>query len=369
MNLIEYNSELGLVEAYVCGEDLPIGYDVDSLEDNYRFMIKVINYTDDKNMYNLCSERVKSTYEFVVFMVKKFCNDQVFVCGIVDEYLKKTNNEVEQVELLILICSILNVENEGYMVFKLMLEAIYQEERMSITFDKQLYDEESQRIIQMGFWFIIDKYHENENIMFFYAKKFIDEIFWMSDLRLEERLHSEFASLEDLEQIGLNNYIIGVVARFDSNLASYIACHLELLDSLKKDIEVMKRRWHLYNANVESAKFDAIFNEVHLYMEEYGDYCSFTETEILYSIGRELGLEEKMAYYEQLEPELFQEILSSLSDFDKTKMSIADLSHYNSIRKMVVDILSRKTIVDIRSLDKKSLKTRLLVFNPKQNQG
>ena len=59
-------------------------------------MIRVIECTNDKKMYSLCSDRVKSTYKFVRFLVEKFSDDLDFVRGVGDSYLEVTTNKIER---------------------------------------------------------------------------------------------------------------------------------------------------------------------------------------------------------------------------------------------------------------------------------
>ena len=92
----EYNIELIL--KYINGED------VEGAEDDYKFMISVIKYTKDKNMYELCSDNVKSTYEFVWFMIEEFKCDIEFLIDVVDYYLDNEREEVKRIEILIIMC-------------------------------------------------------------------------------------------------------------------------------------------------------------------------------------------------------------------------------------------------------------------------
>ena len=82
----EYN--LKLIKDYVEGNDLE-DYNIDELENDYEFMISVIKYTNDKNIYNLCSDEVKNNYEFVKFIINYFKNDIEFIDKISEQYLLK----------------------------------------------------------------------------------------------------------------------------------------------------------------------------------------------------------------------------------------------------------------------------------------
>ena len=69
------------IESYIKGEDIK-EYTIEELENDSKFMLMVAFTTNDKNIYNLCSENVKLDYEFVKMMIKRFKNDLSFVCQI-----------------------------------------------------------------------------------------------------------------------------------------------------------------------------------------------------------------------------------------------------------------------------------------------
>ena len=52
-----YNRKL--IWKYINGEEIP---NIDRLESDYRFMLEVIRITNDKKMYNLCSDEIKLKY-------------------------------------------------------------------------------------------------------------------------------------------------------------------------------------------------------------------------------------------------------------------------------------------------------------------
>ena len=103
-----YNSKL--IHDYINGNDI-IDYDIEELENDYRFMMKVIDYTKNKNMYNLCSDEVKKNYTFVKFMIEKFKDDVNFIAKVADYYLDQTNDEdITYNELNIIMDSIVNTD-------------------------------------------------------------------------------------------------------------------------------------------------------------------------------------------------------------------------------------------------------------------
>ena len=81
-----------LIYNYVMGEDIE-NYSIEQLENDVNFMKQVIEFTNDKNMYNLCGEKVKNDIEFIKYLIKKFKKDSMFIISIAEEYIK--NNQTE----------------------------------------------------------------------------------------------------------------------------------------------------------------------------------------------------------------------------------------------------------------------------------
>lgn len=119
-----------LVEDYVQGNDID-KYDVEELENDSQFMMQVIDKTNDKKMYEFCSSKVKDDYEFIKFMIYKFQNDKDFIVMLADDYLKKHNNQAEEidancVELAIIMEGLLSSSKNGkFDKFILLNKAMY----------------------------------------------------------------------------------------------------------------------------------------------------------------------------------------------------------------------------------------------------
>ena len=109
---------------------------IDELENDYKFMMDVINITKDKNMYNLCSDEIKSNYEFVIFMIHLFKSDIDFVCEIATKYMITSEEDSIYVkDIIFTMCDILEEykDNEKYWVFFLKLAAIVTVDRVMIN--------------------------------------------------------------------------------------------------------------------------------------------------------------------------------------------------------------------------------------------
>ena len=203
-------------------------------------------------------------------------------------------------------------------------------------------DEEVVSEVQMGFWFIIDHYSCSDIITKFYAQKFIDAIISENNINLEALLHEKFNKFEDLEKTGINNYLIGFINSYDTYLSYYVSCNLDVLNNIKDQMNKVKLKWDFYNLTNEAKKYNAIIEGVHEYMQEYGEYCSFEEMEILYYIGNELGIGEKIYKY-NYEYVSYEEIVDNFT-IDKSMMSFNDLRHYQTIKNLMINIISSSSV-------------------------
>lgn len=354
---------------YIIGNDIE-EYDIEELEDDYEFMIKVIEHTSDKKMYSMCSDKVKNTYEFIKFIVLKFNRDIDFICNVADEYFNNTENEFNYLELLIIMCNLVDKDDNRYIKYKILLEAKYSAEKVKIDLISIHPDMKDTLEIMRGvFWFIFDKYNSSDIIMKYFAKKFVDEYM----IKLEERVHNDFDSLNELEETGINNYLINLLFGYDSNLSAYISCHLELLDDLKKCIKSIKIRWNFYNSQAESEKYNAIIDAVSNYFEDYADDVDLIvgETEILYYIGKELGINEKIFKYDCISKELYEEIMNYISnkenfiDRAKKNNNLKELYHYQTLKKIILSIL-KGTNSKQQSENKLKKRYKVISFNSRK---
>ena len=69
--------------------------------------------------------------------------------------------------------------------------------------------------IGMGFLFIYDFYNSSPIILDFYASMIIEDIFKEYDIDLESYLHSKFKKASQIDEQGLNNFMISFISSYD----------------------------------------------------------------------------------------------------------------------------------------------------------
>lgn len=332
-----------LIKNYINGEDLG-DYSIDELENDKDFMIKVIDYSNDKNMYNLCSDELKKDYDFIKYLILKFKDDIDFITKIADEFLGIVDDSLERTELVIIMTELTASDEEVNPKYRLLSEIIYSAKKLEFDIWKEQTD--SQYIydqIEMGFWFLFDDYNGSDIVVDFYARKLIESIICENNINVSKILHDRFRTAEDVNAFGLNNFMIDFIGMYDSMLASYLVTHTELLSDFEERINKALAKWDEYTYELEKNKYLEMIDKVHEYM--FGLYCFFSEVDILYFIGKKLGIVENIAKYDEIDQDLYESIMENISDemYEKTIMNdFVSRYHYNKIKKLIIDVLYSK---------------------------
>ena len=132
-----------------------------------------------------------------------------------------------------------------------------------------LNDEENRSerdVLGMGFIFIQDKFQGYIYTIEYFAKKFINEIFYENDLSLEELIHKTYKNKETINKQGINNFLISYIGTLDVFLSSYISTHLYLLDDIKKHINRIIKNWDFYITNLNENRVLLIEDEINKFI-------------------------------------------------------------------------------------------------------
>ena len=351
LNMNKYDNKI--VNDYINGNDID-DFNIDDLENDSMFMKKVIVASNDKNFYRLCSDRVKKDYNFIKFVIYKFKEDIEFISKVADEFLDCNDDLLFRNELLIIMCDLINKDSEYYIKYDIFLDASYQRERLSIELVKaDLEDEFVINEIGFGFLVILNSFRESGIVCNYYAKRFITDIFSEYDIDLEVFLHKKFQSFSSLENIGINNYIINLISIYDVNLAEYLKVHIELLNDVRNEVEKIGNNWCHYNQTQKKNRYENILETVHNYMENEGKDCLYDETELLYFIARELGIDKEVFEYDTLPQDCYDDLMCDLNFLiDKDEMNFNELKHYKNVKKLIIKILSDDSSVEFEQYDK-----------------
>ncbi len=304
---------IDLINRYINGLDIE-EYTIDELEDDPEFMLEVIKKTGDKNIYNLCSSSVKLDYQLVKYLVLNFSNDLDFIVDAANNYLDNTRDEINPIELSVIMLDVLpkDLGNPNYLKYKINIEKIYIRERVdSEIFKDEENNREINRLVGLGFWYLYDEYNSSEIIIEYLAKRAIDDIIIGNNLNLEDLIHTRFSSPSELEKTGVNNYLFSIINCYDSTLVSYLSTHLYLLDDLKKEVDLIIKKWDFYAIKMESKIYHEMIKRFHEYYESTGSVMGGLN--LIFYIGRELGIVDKLKIYEGLDDEVYEFIMNELN--------------------------------------------------------
>lgn len=344
---------LNFIKKYLMGEELE-GYKIEELEDNANFMLDAINYSNDINTYNLCSDKVKNDYNFVKQVILKFKDNEHFIIKVADNFLNNNECDLECRELNIIMSKLINnVETNKYKIFS---DASYFNKRLEIEIEKSK-DSELESSIGMGFLIIFDKYNRSEIITKHYAELMIKEIIKDNDINFEKMLHNQFKSKEQIDKIGVNNYIIRIINSYDSMLGSYISTHLELVGSIKEEIKEVYANWDNYNSLNEKERYENMFEMVHTYLES--SESKMEEIVIIYYVASELGITDKIFQYDYVDvlDYLDIDILNDMAKFE-TEHSLKEKLVYLNVKKIMMNQLFSSNPMTLEELVKEDKKDK-----------
>lgn len=320
------------IESYIKGEDIK-EYTIEELENDSKFMLMVAFTTNDKNIYNLCSENVKLDYEFVKMMIKRFKNDLSFVCQIANYYLENSNDEENNLELLIIMRGLTKDKDEKieqFLKYSLKLECSYSFYRFMISEVKKENKCEDKtsfnNIVGMGFFALSEDFGNSELVLNFFAKRFIGEI--LDTINLEKRLHQHFNNFEELEKKGINNYIIDLLNEFDTCLCNYVLSHSYVLEVLRKKFFAIKKKWIFFDLRNRELKIDWIIYYIQDYVKKHEEDFRFPDCFIIGYIASELNIPELKEYASDMDME-YMKILN-----------IKELNHLNIMLKTIRKIIN-----------------------------
>ena len=305
-----------LIIDYINGNGVD-GYSLEELEDDVLFMLSVFSETKDINIYNLCSNRLRNDYYFVKCLIKLFYNNIDFISKVADYYLKNCTDELLRFELLIIMSDLTISNKEINRKYTLIRDSIFIFKKVEIELSKRSIEEADYfDKIQMGFIMIFNCYYGSEIILNFFAKKYIDEILTDNYNELETLIHTQFKSFEQFLEFGLNKYLLNYIASYDSMLAGYLQVHIGLMTRADDTIDKIKKDWYKYDKRREQEKYYMVLDRVQEYMKNVQGNYVLSEENLLYYIGRNLGIADIIAKYDYISSDMYDTLLELAHKID-----------------------------------------------------
>lgn len=230
------------------------------LTDNASFMKEVIKTTKDKRFYSLSSERLKTDFDFVLFIAETFDEELNFAFDALNYYVNKHNEYNYEYIKLMSIADKYLVEKEEKIHYtnnmRFVCRFLYLMDKINAHINIYLYkapDKEKEESA-LGFKYIEDKYNDKD-INTFTARYMLTKIFHYDFFY--DYIHAVFKSKEDIENDKLDKYLIEYINMFDKHLGKFADENKALLASAKKSIEKIKINYEKYNCK----KIDTRVNE------------------------------------------------------------------------------------------------------------
>ena len=283
------NYDIDLVKKYVDGD---VSTDCkNKLENDRKFMVDVINYTNDTKYYYCCSKELKVNLYFIKFLISKFRENYDFIIDVVDYYLDNTDTDKESKELCIVMSKILpkNLASK----YILMNNADYRFKLLQIEVLKRQ-DPNLELEIGYGFSTILDSYPDSKLILNYYAQRMLNYIMGHK-INLEFVLHSQYDEPQKIDEVELSSYVISLVNHYDLALSLYASNHLEIIKGIVNHIKFIQKNWKKYQTSKELNRFNKMFSMVEDYLCHVKS--DMDSRSIIYYVARKLGIEAKVSYY------------------------------------------------------------------------
>lgn len=364
----KYN--IKLINDYINGNDIE-EYTLEELENDPKFMNRVMFLTRDKNIYKLCSKEIKENPEFVKQTIIIFNNDIEFISEIIDEYIKISKDLVSFTELILLMCKYTKNNEEYFKKYSKYRELIYLDFKTQIEIVKEEYKgTRTYNELGMGFIFIIDFFNSSKTILDYFALKFILELLTEYEINLEDLIHKDFDTYQELEEYGVNKYIFALLDKYDSCLSGYVSTNREILNPILKRLKEIKKEWHLYSEKKLKKQYELMFERVFDYLQNVKN-STFEEIELIYSLGEELGISEQLKKYDIfIDDNLYDQIISTMDiRIQTTRFNMYDIKYITDVKNIMIETLELKVNNkhSENNLKQKVLKKVLIKTNKEDN--
>ena len=327
------NFDISLIKNYINGDSLG-KYSIDELENNCEFMKEVIDYTNDCNIYNLCSDNLKKDYTFVKYLVNKFNNNYEFIDKISSYYLNNGKNKMNKKELCILLENILPKElSEKY--YRINTIKFYVDRLRIEMYNKK--NPSTKDLVGMGFINFNKEYSNNKITFDYYVKSLIEEI--MKDYnRFRVDLYDELMKSNFTSEMDVASFIVDYISKNDIFLGMYINNNLHLIDDIIKDTNKLKNQWYKEKNIINKERLwemDALIykylnNTIHL----------LTDSSIIFYAAKELGVLDTIKEFYKIQ---YKEVVD---DIDNDYIDLGTIENY-------MDYISNKYDIEFFEEDKK----------------
>lgn len=332
-----------MVLNYIYGNDIN-QYSLEELENDALFMSEVIRLSKDKTVYEYAVHALKCNYIFVLKTIRTFSKDTEFIKNVADYYLDNAMNEdyLRRLEINIIMSSLVKDKND---IIKYGVSASSMYEDILVNC-RAIYKEDKERgyinrNFGLGFIYVYDLCLKYPIILDFFAKKMINNIFYNSGKTIEEILHNNFKSKEELDNTGINQFIINYIYKYDDILSNYAAINKKLIEKIIKDIYLESKNWEYYSSATMERKISILWQEGEKIYDSY-DYLTYPFSSYLDTILRDLE-------YDEIYKKYSNDTLYGTYFVEEASLTFKDKAYMKELEKLVIKLFSEYKIDDASS--------------------
>lgn len=336
---------LNLIYDYLSGKKIP-NKKLEKIEGDRDYMICAMNKSNDYRLYRLCSDALKTDYDFVLYYINKFKDKVEAIDTAARYYISHSTNYINIYELKIIMKKLTMGYDHICTDYALdVLGNILIDQSSICSRIEDIKDISQKEKYGLGFVYIEGLYESSSIIMDTYAEKFIGDLCsTMKDRKqIEIEVHNEFNSQEALRKYGLNNYLLDYIAKHDICLAEYVESRISLLEPLKDTLFNICLRWDHYNDKLQDRKYRQIMNVYDEFMSSERSSATCNYYDLLKYAMKILGISDdlfdyKDSFYEEEYDDLYNHSITT-NYFDENS---SESRGFNSLVETINNIIVEK---------------------------
>ena len=270
-------------------------------------LLEKMRLTKDKNLYYDCSSALLSNFDFITEVIKIYKDDFDFVDEVAEKYVKfipeeDINGNPEYIELCMLLGQFVPEGHQYYDFYTNRLNGIYSIFLLHVMMVK----DQLEGVSELGFSILMEDYGKRKNILDYFAKRLMDELYHKNHCgNFEDLIHKHCDSPQNVQVEGYEQFFIRNVYGVDDKLSYYVFDNPYLLKDLIDELDGICENWYEYEDELSLRCVEIIKEWVHKKKEDavYGDDFDYEQAmnEVLLSMNfcEMFGLNRKEVYAKQ----------------------------------------------------------------------
>jgi len=285
MKYVDSNKyDKSIIRKYILGGEIK-EFDIDELENDYEFMLQVLNETKDKKMLNLCSKEMLENPKFILGLIRMFNNDIRFVFKISQDIIE--NTEVPSIpldEIMVETYECINRDEEFIednwevgltnITCKMFINSVIGESFVCAEEDGH----------GIGFSHIQYRFMESEFLQEYFAKELMSASLFQSYEEFERELHKNYQSSKSITDRGVNTFVIEYIRMHDMELGEFVSTRLDLIQRQIRMVQNIVNNWDEFEKDkledIKTYIFNSLFNGPYAGVIDYIELISYLNQEM-----------------------------------------------------------------------------------------